>query len=138
MDDVFGHSGLPDVVLFKRSDDRKQKCILVGNLSNKKPFSELWHSKPDKIGKLEHMVKLVADMWSNDQTSVLKQVCGQTCIYLWSNVLQMYGQTECPYMVKLNAHIWSKMQQIYGQKSISVPVGSYLILLTCATATCEY
>ena len=58
-------------------------------------------------------------------------------------LVYIYGQMCCKCMGKLNAHIiWSNMQQIYGQTSISVPVGSYLIiigiLLICVTVTCEY
>ena len=69
----------------------------------------------------------------------------KSCVFSSRSVVKLayiYGQMCYKCMGKLNAHIRSNMQQIYGQKSISVPVGSYLIiigiLLICVTATCKY
>ena len=34
----------------------------MGMAPTRAAYRVLWHSKPDKIGKLEYMVKLVADI----------------------------------------------------------------------------
>ena len=39
-------------------------------------LTNLWHSKPDKIGKLEYMVKLVADIMKSTEVLNARRKCG--------------------------------------------------------------